>query len=1373
VIDKLLQILRTAEESPDAVELADALWLAEQLPELARTGPGKIPVQKTAAGSRAAAPVTREVRPPDGLADPASPLASMHLADPPLPDAPDAADDRPSHSLGGTLGSIPAFPALMGAAAIARALRPLRRRVDSATDGRVDEDATATRIADTGLWTAELRPAPERWLDLVLIVDDSASMTVWRHTIAEFQALLAQVAAFRDIHVVVINADQPTTVGALPGPASRRLVLMLSDCVGRAWSEGSLLRSLERISPLAIVQLLPQRLWARCGLAFIPVRISAESPGRFHQGRLRVELRNDASEPDGEGVSIPVLELNARWLGPWASMLAGQAAKPIAGMAVLTRSAPTPVPQRGAANAYERVTTFRSVASPPALRLASYLSAAPLSLPVMRLVQYVMLPQSRPADLAEVFLSGLLRRVSEPGRGIVEFEFLDGVREILLSALRRAEAIRVFQLVSTHIGERLGSQPDFPAMFTSGARDESIQGSLTGPFAALALTVLRSVGGQYREIADKLDKELTETVDLSLPGIAGPISAIRSPISITSTGGLTVPDAKPARPPALWRGVPPKNPNFTGRKDLLLALRSQLSAGFAALVPIALHGLGGVGKTQIAIEYVYRFKSDYDLICWISGEVPMQMRSSLAEIAPDLNIPAGGDLELTLAAVSDALRSGEPYSRWLLVVDNAENPAELMRYLPQDAGHVLITSRNQTWSGFAQTFPVGEFTREESISLIQRRGRGISEADADQLAERLGDLPIAIEQAAAWQAESGMPVQRYLTLLGERMSTLLTENPPQGYNLSVVAAWELAFDDLQRHSPEGAALVELCSFLGPEPIPYTLLWSFRHASGLPAELADMLQDDVHFHRAVRQVNQRALIKVDPTRETVTEHRLVQAVLRERLSKERQAEMYELVWRLLIVANPGRPDDQRNWETLTTINRHLRASGIIDAESKAAKAVVLDQIRFLYNRGDQVSSRELGEEVVRKWRVSAGASDEQTLIACRLLGIVRRELGATGLARELNEDTLNRTREVFGAEHEHTLVTANSYACDLRINDAYTEALELDEVLLEQHKAVFGDNDESTFRSAHNLAVDMRLNGRYREAYELDVDTLQRRREVIGDERWETWSSSGAVGRDLRGLGDFAASARLLAEAISRCSALLKPDHPEIVRMKMDYASTLRRLGRFEEARETAEECYVLNLGRLGRTHNYTLTVMTTLAEVLRLLGHAQSALELAEQLREAAPETYGEGHTLVTTCEHNYAIKLRAIGDNEMAYAIDRTVNERFHRDLGPRRRRTITSDMSLARDLELVGENAAAEDLIRKAVTTSEQIRGVDHPRTQFFVMNLARVLRKLDRDEEAEALAEQALSSLIQSLGAEHPEVLMAQAGSFIEFEMELPDR
>ena len=215
------------------------------------------------------------------------------------------------------------------------------------------------------------------------------------------------------------------------------------------------------------MQMLPQRLWAGCGLSFVPVWVSRDPLG---MAPVRVQDRRVGAEPGGtdpgvRGMPIPVLELDPLWLGPWAAMLVGQTSRPIAGMAVFTRSEPIPMQRHDELTGYDLVALFRSVASPTALRLATYLAAAPLSLPVMRLVQHVMLPRSRPADLAEVFLSGLLRKVADARPGTMDFDFQPDVRKILLSGLRRTEALQVYRLVSAYVDERLGSTPDFPAIF--------------------------------------------------------------------------------------------------------------------------------------------------------------------------------------------------------------------------------------------------------------------------------------------------------------------------------------------------------------------------------------------------------------------------------------------------------------------------------------------------------------------------------------------------------------------------------------------------------------------------------------------------------------------------------------------------------------------------------------------------------------------------------------------------------------------------------------------------------------------------------------------------------------------------------------------
>src|ERR1700761_3521854 len=221
--------------------------------------------------------------------------------------------------------------------------------------------------------------------------------------------------------------------------------------------------------------------------------------------------------------------------------------------------------------------------------------------------------------------------------------------------------------------------------------------------------------------------------------------------------------------PQVWGRIPGQNHNFTGRKRLLEQLHDGMAASKETVVLHALHGLGGVGKTQIAIEYAWRYRDEYDLVWWISADQPVLLRSSLAALAPDLGVPSATaiGIEARATAVVAARQNGQPYRKWLLIFDNANQKADLGDLLPTGTGHVLVTSRSDEWQ--AKKIAVDVFNRDESVEFLKKRiPRKISTADADRLADKLGDLPLALEQAGALQAETRMSVEEYLRRLDEQ-----------------------------------------------------------------------------------------------------------------------------------------------------------------------------------------------------------------------------------------------------------------------------------------------------------------------------------------------------------------------------------------------------------------------------------------------------------------------------------------------------------------------------------------------------------------------------------------------------------------------------
>jgi len=1324
----------------------------------------------------------------------------------------------------------PTAPALPGSLAIARSLRPLRRRVASNREFELDEEATAGQIAETSVWAPTLRPKLERWLDLALVVDTSTSMVVWRRSVAEFRTILEQVGAFRDIRVWTFDSDQVNgdltlrpesgreratarSARELIDPAGRRVVLVVADCIGAAWQTGAMMALLERwghVGPVALAHTLPQRLWTRCAPRFARVRLRARGPGTPNVD-LDVRARESGiANLSAAGLAIPVMELEPRWLGRWALLVSGAMHEPVDATVILTRWSSEPAEGNSAApvnadpdelSPADQVARFRATVPPAAYDLARYLSASPLSLPVMRLVQRVMFADPRPAHLAEVFLSGLLRRVGADGDVApddVLYDFHEGIRGVLLGTLTRAETVRILREVSEYISERIGSPVDFKAIIAPEGNDwMEVEAKLGPAFAEVALTVLRSLGGRYLDLAERIrpSEQPPPSVPTQRSGAPpGPATepmargapdgeSVETPVSENQPGETvttsTVEIAEPslARPAAraIIEGVPLRNPHFTGRQELLEQLETLLQGEgpATALVPGALHGLGGVGKTQLAAEYVYRHAAEYHLIAWIPSEKDTVIRNSLARLAPLLGIPESGDMERTALAVRDALSQGRPYDRWLLIFDNADRPDQVTRYFPYASRrmHVLVTSRNPNWAEVADAVEVQVFSRDESVQLINRRGQNtISPREADLLAEKLGDLPLAVDHAAVWRAQTGMPIEEYLRLIDEQLSPLLADDVPVGnYPQSVARSWQLALDVLHEKSPAAAQLLTLCAFFGSAPIP---MWIFHSgAYALEEPLGSTARDPIMRRRAVRELGGLALARIDAVGDRLQVHRLIQGVIRESLDPEVSTITRRSVHQLLAIADPGEPDDPSEWNRYGELERHAIPAGLIEGETPEVRQLLVHQMRYLYRRGDYEGSRDLAQRVSERWRDKLGANDRQTLQASHHLANALRALGQIGAARRLNEESLALLRTEFGEADEQTLMTANSHGADLRLLGDFKAAHELDEDSLNRHRALLGEDHPNTLRAANNLAIDLRLLGRFAEARLLDEDTVRWRQQRLPWSNSEILSSASNLARDLFGLGEYTEARRQLEDTVPRFREALGEDHPTVLLAIRTLAATLRKLGLREQARAMGERNLELYRERLGDDHPETIAAMTSLANDLRVAGELRAARTLGETALRSYRKVLGEDHPFTHVCGNNLAITLRLMSEVGRAREFDERSRKALERSLGEDHPYTLCSAANLANDLYLMGEHQAASDLSNEIYERSVRVRGQDHPYTLSCATNLAIDRAACGDEAGAQQLGEDTLVRLRRKFGDRHPAVTDASEGKRAECDIEPP--
>jgi TIR domain-containing protein len=372
------------------------------------------------------------------------------------------------------------------------------------------------------------------------------------------------------------------------------------------------------------------------------------------------------------------------------------------------------------------------------------------------------------------------------------------------------------------------------------------------------------------------------------------------------------------RRPTVWR-VPPRNPWFTGRDGMLAELRRRLRAGEPALVMQALYGLGGVGKTQLAIEYAHRYAADYDLTWWINAEQPVLIPDQLVELATRLDLPAGPTVAATVERLLAELRGRD---RWLLIVDNANRASDIAEYRPGGAGHVLITSRAPGWGALGGRLEVDVLARTETVALLRARIPAMSDELADKLAAELGDLPLAAAQAAGYLEQTDLPPADYLRRFRTRRTGLLTRGDVVGYAGRLDTAWALSLERLRDTDPAAVQLLELAAFLAPEPVPLSLFGEhadllgepLRSAAADPDELADTLGALVGYSLARRHADGFQV------------HRLVQAVIRQQLPPDTQQAIAHQAVALLAAASPGDPENPASWAGYTQLAPHVLAVG---------------------------------------------------------------------------------------------------------------------------------------------------------------------------------------------------------------------------------------------------------------------------------------------------------------------------------------------------------------------------------------------------------------------------------------------------------------
>jgi hypothetical protein len=824
-----------------------------------------------------------------------------------------------------------------------------------------------------------------------------------------------------------------------------------------------------------------------------------------------------------------------------------------------------------------------------------------------------------------------------------------------------------------------------------------------------------------------------------------------------------------ARVPQVW-SVPNRNADFTGRGTILDRLHDELTGdGTAVVLARAVFGLGGVGKTQVALEYAHRFKADYQLIWWINAEQPLEITLALAELARRLGLQISDNAAEAAASALEQLRR-DVTGGWLLIFDNAEDPAELAPFLPAGSGHILITSRNQAWTRHAEPVELDVFSRPESLAHLTQHVPGLDVPDAARVSAAVGDLPLAIEQAAAWLAETGMPAALYAEWLETQTTSALGLNKPLDYAKPVVAAWNLSIDRLRQRSPASVRLLQILAFCSPDPISATLLYSDAMLECLLPYDATLSQK-LMIGRVIREVSRFALVKVDQSTNSLQIHRLVQAVIRSQMSEEEQTAARHEVHTILARARPpeAETDDPATWGTYDVIWPHLVPSVTEECNEPQTRQLLIDWVRHQWRHGEFESCLNLARRLEDLWRGHLGPDHPQTLRLQFHIANVLRSQGRLGESRALDTLVLERQRAVLGPAHQHTLMTANGLAADLRALGEFHEALVADRETYETFRAQFGRDYQRTMVAAHNLGCSLRLVGDFLSARRLDEETLARQRELLGRAHPHTLLSAASVALDLRAAGAYRESVGLLRETWELCRNVLGDDVLDTLLTATSLAASLRKAGEESEALTLSLDTHGRYQRRYRRDVPEAQACALNLAWDYASAGEMRQAMDLVRGVRGAYQRTLGNDHPNTLVASNNLACYLRRTGKFAEALTLMADTRDRMARKLGHRHPLTLACIINLANCHGDAGDPESAGTLEKQAIPLLRGALGDGHPDTLVGQANLIVTRHQAREAGDAETPRARMLERLSQIVGPEHPSTRSLRAWQRIDLDLE----
>jgi len=762
------------------------------------------------------------------------------------------------------------------------------------------------------------------------------------------------------------------------------------------------------------------------------------------------------------------------------------------------------------------------------------------------------------------------------------------------------------------------------------------------------------------------------------------------------------------------------NPHFVGRDDLIEELRQKLYSSQPETYNhrVALHGMGGVGKTQLAVQYLFKHKSEYESVFWISAATRADFQSRFQQIAEKIKCVnnAGNDADAVAQAVLAWLKTRNSY---LLIIDNLDDISIVHGYLSEICGdncHVLITTRNRDPTGIpAQGLEVPVFEASEAVNLLLLRVTGAKQAEPElrsqaiKIVEELGYLALAIEHAAAHIRQSSS-FSKFLDMYSKSRKSFLEDLPEQnsGYPRAVATTFLMSFNEVKKVNPDAAELVTLFAFLNPDGILVDFLRDGQMGLGEP--LQSLLEHEFKFGKALGKLGQFSLIRLSNDRQTISIHRLVQAVIQDHLGPDRKILFAEATLKLFLYVFPNDFQEERRqtWQ---------RYQSQIDGP--------LQRLSEVGNEGVGLMSLRLGRFLVEDGKFSAARQFDQTGVAIYT--------------------------KIFGLDNPRTLTSMNNLAVVYWTLGQFEKAVEMGEKVLSTRQTIFGRDHPATLTSMNNLAAVYLGLGRLKEAKELTEAALEGCQTTLGKEHPNTLRSMGNLAQKYREDGQVEKAAELHKKVLGARERTLGLEHPVTLVTMNNLAVMYLKSGQVTEAAELNKQVLEVRQRMLGMEHPATLVSMNNLAEMYGRLGHTKDSVELHKRVLDARQRMFGMEHPHTMISSSNLLLEYVNCGQLNEAAALHKKLLKTIQTSMGMERRGTWNNMIEVARGYKERGLLDEAAELYEKLLEGSwKEIF------TLISTEELAKVYWDLSRHEDSITL-QQSVPDLCRRVYGEKSEATM----------------